>query len=296
MDTYYVRHTGGMDVPDEAHRRLAEMRHIGIHYPHGKDGQLPESDNASLNAEDYSGTAAGAIRRLGELAESGGYVCAEYVFLEGCVIGFVPPGTPIELWRAEWGDGSGLAGREAVLKTLPLAKPRHFSALESAVILIGRPKQGTIMRWRKVGDRIAHLVEGRKPQPDLSSLLPYQQEVMCCEFLRTPAAASHGLPRLLHQVALVGKTMKDIDICGLAPDYRPLLAQVTFSRLDEAGWKVDRLAHYGMTGNPHLVLFCNIESVTTVKGVTAFPLQTVFDEMVATEGGRKLMSPMPFGR
>lgn len=69
-----------------------------------------------------------------------------------------------------------------------------------ADLMAGRPRQGTLQRWRQAGRAIERLVDGDEgtlsPIPWLDSLLPRQQEVMCSEFLASPMATDLGVPRL----------------------------------------------------------------------------------------------------
>jgi hypothetical protein len=57
---------------------LWRNRKIAIHFPYGIRG-LEEQDNASLDPTDYpTGSHRRAMRALVELANKGGYVCAQY--------------------------------------------------------------------------------------------------------------------------------------------------------------------------------------------------------------------------
>src|SRR5438552_3439186 len=116
MNTYFVRHNIGIDINDETRGRLWKERRIAIHYPHEKNGKLKQRDNSSLDANDYVGSAKRCMRKLLELAEQGGYVCAQHHPQPQWMLGLVRPNSRVELVRGTWGDRSGLEGRTAILK------------------------------------------------------------------------------------------------------------------------------------------------------------------------------------
>jgi hypothetical protein len=279
MRTYFARHT--LEVDAATLQELWERPLVAIHYPEDKQGTLGVSDNSSLSPGDYGANAAKIIRALFELSRDGGYVCAEYHGQEKCVLGVVPPATPIQLLEGRWGSGEH-EGRRAILTAIPIQRVRRMDPAESAVILVGRPRQGTLSRWPSAGTDIEDLVEGRAPQLRLESLKPYQQEVMCSEYLRDPATGS-GLPRLSKLLPLVGHTMRDLDILGLADDGRLLFAQVTKSALQDATGKVSALQQYATRGD-HLVLFCD-SPATQLSAVTVYPIREVFNYFTRTSDG-----------
>ena len=240
MDTYYIRHTEALDIDGATRERLWRERRIAIHFPHYKHGQDPhgdipegEPDNASLDLDDYPSRGRNAMRALIGLAKTGGYVCAEYYGQHQCMLGFVDPDSQIELLRGQWGSRNGCDGRQAILKTLPLKNFKFVNSSDFAVIFVGRPRQGTIMRWKRAGKSIENEVEGRQSIPALGDLSPDQQEVMCSEFLRSASAEQFGLPRLAHLLLPVGRTMKGIDICGTTISGLTLFAQVTYHCLED---------------------------------------------------------------
>lgn len=146
MDTYFIRHTADMDIDDATRDYLWRERKIAIHFPWTAKGDVSK-DSSSLNPDDYERSAKRAIRALRRLAETGGYVCAQHYPRAECMVGFVKPDSKIELVRGKWGDRTNDAGRTAVLKTLQLTKVRLVEPLDYAVLLVARPRQGTIMRW-----------------------------------------------------------------------------------------------------------------------------------------------------
>lgn len=286
MNTFFIRHSTGIDIDDDTRQRLWRERRIAIHFPHEKSGKIGARDRSSINPDDYIGSAKHCMRTLVDLAKEGGYVCAHHYPHERWMLGLVRPKSKIELLRGAWGNKSGMQGRTAVLKTLRLSKVKLVQPIDYAVLSVGRPRQGTIMRWHLAGKTIESLVEGRRRTAHLSDLAPRQQEILCSELLRLPQAATLGLPRLVHLLLLTGHTMRDIDIIGVATDGKMLLAQVTFSSLENAAWKIDRLLPYRDPVRAHLLFFCDCADRTEQRGVTIFPIRRAYEVFTSTRHGR----------
>jgi hypothetical protein len=252
--TYFIRHTAAMDIEATALSSLWSSHTIAIHYPHDKQHALGIENMRSLDPDDYGGSARSAMRALVALAKTGGYVCAQYYGHHNALVGCVEPDSTIDLLECKWGDRNRLSGRRAVLKTLQLNRVLEIDPSHSVAILAGRPRQGTLMKWPNAGKSIENYVEGKLASSGGSSdLLPHQQEVACCEFLRLPESDRFELPRLVCQLMRTGGTMKDIDICGLASDGKKIFAQVTHHTLSDAKWKLDRLRPYIALGDSHRV-------------------------------------------
>ncbi len=212
MDAYFVRHTRKLNIKGEYLERLWNEDRVAIHYPEFSDG-LREQDNESTESEDYAGTARTAMTRLKELGDRGGYVWAQSLVSGDAKVGVVRQGTRIEPCGAEWrepdGRGHRKAGDRAVLKTLRLDETtvRSVPPGEAMGLRAGKPRQGTIVRWKGVGARLANFVEGRPPTHEWSGLSTAQQEAACAEFLRlqqgsprspeapSPAPAGRAHPR-----------------------------------------------------------------------------------------------------
>jgi hypothetical protein len=225
---------------------------------------------------------------LNELSNNGGYVCAQYRGYEACLIGRVSPGTPIEPVYAQWRRSSyDNPRRPAVLKTVRLDRVKIVSPLDHAVLLVGRPIRGTFMRWPNARDTIRALVEGEPLSVNVGRLSPDQQEIMCSEFLRTPEATAMGLPRLEHLLLPTGRTLKDLDILGIASDGHPLCAQVTLADRVQAAWKLERMKAYATDSSAHLILFCRTTEAETANGVHVRSIEEVFRCFRATASGRR---------
>jgi hypothetical protein len=154
MDTYYCRHTWKMDVNKDFQHQLWEAGKVFLHFPHDKNLKLPDRDNASLNPDDYGRGGKQALKAMIMLASSGGYICSEHHDFPEPKLGFVEPGTPIEIVWNTWGERCGMPNRPAVLKTLQLRKIHSVKPSQALTFLVARPRMGTFMRWPQVQNAI----------------------------------------------------------------------------------------------------------------------------------------------
>lgn len=290
METFFSRHTKTLDIDDHTREMLWKKRLIAVHYPHHyfEDGtkQLLDEDNNSHNPDDYDGRAAQIMRTLNKLSENGGYVCAEYHGHHRCLVGKVKPETKIKKVTGHWGSNSGLGGRTAVLKALPLQKVKLVKPQNYAVIFVGRPRHWTLSRWPRARNIIENIVEERESAPNFESLSSEQQEILCSEYMRLPEAENAGLPLMANLLLPVGRTMRDIDILGVDTTGTRIFAQVTYLDLRQAQGKLRRMSRYKDEIESHLVLFCKHDKVEIVEGVLVFPIEKVFKEFCSTFYGR----------
>lgn len=299
MKTYYIRHTKKLDIDNITRVHLWKNRKIAIHFPEYKDGKIDKNkkDNDSLDPNDYSGAGKGAMRTLRELANDGGYVCTQYFIPDKddyeCLVGYINPNSKIEFIKGTWGDLKGCRGKTAILKALSLQKVKSIEPSKQISLLIGRPQQGTIGRWKKAGEKVKNLVEGiKKSNPSLDDLLPPQQETLCSEFMRLPETEINfpGLLRLSHLLLPIGRNMEDVDIYGISADGKKIFAQVTYSNLEEPKVKdkCKKLSKYSDKGKNHLVFFCDTkEPKKDEEGIRIFPIQRVFDHFISTKAGKE---------
>jgi len=98
--------------------------------------------------------------------------------------------------------------------------------------------------------------------------LAAQQEAVCAEFLRETHEGLPELPRLHKLLLLVGRTLQDIDLHGLADDGREIFGQVTYHSRGSAPAKKKfvELKSYGERG-AHLVFFCRGRGSSQEEGV-----------------------------
>lgn len=288
MQTYFARHGSKLDIDEDTYQRLWEDDIIAIHYPWTKNDSH-ESDSESIDPQDYEGTAKSAIKALHEMAENGGYVCAVYDPFPGCKVGFVEPGSSVELFRGTWGDKNDRRGQEAVLKSVKLSEAKNLGETESIKLLSGRPRQGTFCRWHKASGRVEALVEENEWFTSIDRLGTARQEVLCSEILRLESIERFGVPQVQAFVLPVGRTLKDIDILGIDEEGDHVIAQVTNHELQSgsAKEKLHRLKKYDAADEAHRILFCHSDKVSSVEEVTVFPLDKAFDLWKTSDLGQK---------
>lgn len=275
MKTYFVRHTQKLDIDAATRGALWDQRRVGIHFPDGKI-EWPETDSTSLDPEDYTSSGRTALRRLLELSRNGGYVYAEYFGHDESLVGFIEPQSRIDLFKGTWGSRNNRSGRAAVMKTLLLTRTKTVKPSQYAVISVGRPRQGTIMKWPSAGKVIADIVEGRAGERSLMDLSADQQEILCSEFLRTGDAVALGLPKLARLVLPVGRTMRDIDIAALAEDGSRIYVQVTYGSREHSQHKIVKLKRY-IGERCHLILFCQCEKPARRDSIYEIPLTLAYE-------------------
>ena len=294
MTTYFARHTKKIDIDDETRIKLFRERWIAIHYPCDKEERQPNDpgnscggkDNISWNPEDYERRAQRPLRALIELAASGGYVCATYEGFDNCLIGYVTPNSPLELVPGKRGNHNGLDGAPAFLKGVRFQSARELDPRLHPAIFVGAPQQTTLTKWPCVKSRIEDLVEAHEVIPSFHSLTSAELETLCAEFIRTAYAKDLGLPVMTMLLLPVGRTMKDIDIYGIAEDGKVICAQVTYGiNKSSQRSKEIKLRGYG-DANKHLVIFGSYDAVTTDDGIICCPISTVYEYFSMTPDGK----------
>ena len=274
-----------MDIDLRTREEIWASGRIAIHFPDDVGGRGIQ-DCESLESSDYSGSAKKAMKCMRQIAEFGGYVFAEYWWQNEAIIGFVPPDSQIQILSGKWGSVHGYSDRIAILKTLSLQRTKYIRPSDFAVTFVARPRQGTIMRWPRAGDVIKNAVEGISSEESLADLSPDQQETLCSEFLRSPQAVDFGLPQLAHLTLPVGRTMRDIDIIGLASDGKSLFAQVTFAREEDVKNKKKSLLRYASESNCYLLLFCNTEQIHREGNLLVVPISEIATRFRASSLGQ----------
>lgn len=301
METYFIRHSQDKTGVDEKTRnRMWEERRVFIHYPWDKSGEN-KSDSKSVNPDDYEGGAKRAVGALKSLADAGGFVCAHYSEHDEWLVGLVRPKSKIRLFKGRWtpDDEDRPRGHDgiAIIKTIQLHKPCPVSPYEYAAMQSAQPRQGTIVRWPSVGDLIETIVHRQKRKITFDMLGAGEQEVMCAEFLRRRETKHFGLPRLVCLLRDVGRTMKDLDILGIAADGKRIFAQVTHYSWNSpaANKKFENLKKFRSNKGSHLLFFCDCEKRMKIGGVVVSPIRKVYDRFIRTLTGetwkRHLLKP-----
>lgn len=293
-ETYFVRLTDDVTIDQATRNRVWASKKIAIHYPWLHATKRIGPDTRSTNHHDYTDPSAKkALRMLNQLAVDGGYVCARHSGQDLFQVGFVHPGSTIEVLKGNWRDAkdhSKSSSRVAILKTLQLDGVRRVKPTSHSALLVARPRQGTIMRWPLAGDAVKNLVNGVQAPPVLDSLNTMQQETMCAEWLRTGHVV-YGveIPRLVHLLLPVGRTMEDFDLVGMTDTGTRILGQVTFAQKGSSTVveKAKKLQRHHAT-DVKLVMFCRFEGgIEHVDHVIYIPLERVWTEFTTTETGSR---------
>lgn len=289
MKTFFARHGGDLALDDSAIENLCKKNLIAIHFPwlREDDKEHDKEDTESLDPDEYGRDGKGALRAMCELANEGGYVCVTYRGNKTMFIGKISEKSQIQINKDYlWYERNRVTqkNRVAKLKTLAFEMVKEIPPERQALLLACQPTHGTFCRWKMIGDRVERLVNGEPEPSSLESLVTSQQEVMCAEYLRKHKHPK--LPKLKALLLPVGRTMKDLDILGLADDNKLLRGQVTFGT-DES--KKRRLKEYDTNGEGHLVYFCNSNELNSVQqdseGVWIVSLHGVFEEFTSTTEG-----------
>jgi hypothetical protein len=289
LETYFVRHPQRkISLDAKTREKMWRERRVFIHFEWDKSGNK-RADSRSKNPDDYEGSAKRAVSALRRLASEGGYVCGHFDEYEKWMMGKVLPKSRIELREGKWPESDKPKYHDGicVIKTLRVRKVRLVSPEDCQVLQPAQPRQGTIMRWPSIGDAVEAIVEGKKLRSSLGALSPNHQEVMCAEFLRLKEANRFGLPQLACVLRDVGRTMKDLDIVGIAQDGKRLFAQVTYGSFDskDVKEKLNILLKFGGL-NAHRILFCKCERSFSEQGIIIFPIEEIYTRFRKTKIGK----------
>lgn len=282
MKTYFIRHSGSLDISETTLNELIEKNLIAVHYPYSTS-EKEATDCTSTNPDDYKiPKANSALKIFNNLSREGGYVCAEYRNRDGAVVGTIAPDTQIKLLE---GRNNTDKNRKAILKTLHLVKFRHIETEDYLKISFARPTQGTICIWKKAGNRVEHMVNQTPLEQILDNLSPAHQEVLCSEFLRS--GIDPHLPKIQSFILPVGRTLKDIDIFGITESGQKVYCQVTHDSRQHADKKMEKLKPYE-SSDGYTVLFCmNTQDYTPSSNrVFIYSMQTVFERFTKTSEGK----------
>jgi len=95
-----------------------------------------------------------------------------------------------------------------------------------------------------------------------------------------------GLPKLVHLLLPVGRTMRGIDIYGISGSGSAIFAQVTYLDLERCSEKLETLRQYRDGKRNALALFCDCEDAEYKDGVQIIPLRKVYGEFNSTPTGK----------
>ncbi len=277
MNSFYIRHTEKLSVLNEDVEELWRKNLIAVHCP-----MSTKRDFTTLDLTRYDGYERVTMNCLLELANTGGYVWADYRTAHPrAKVGKVEPGSRVLIRNATWSKSrhrmyARREGKTAKLKAVQLTDVKVIEPWEQPALRACRPRLGTIHHWWRAGDRLEAIVEGRRFWHKWTDLSPDMQETLCVEFLR----ARHGprFPVLNRLLMPFGRTAQDVDLCGLTADGHRLFAQVTNYSIEdkEALDKADRLRAYRGRRNV-LLFFCACDLAEARDGLTYVPVNRVWE-------------------
>lgn len=278
IPTVFIRHK--MCSTEKFRRKLLKDGKIALHY----------SDNPNYLDPSYKKSGKHAIRRLQSYCQTGAYVAAE--FEEGWLVGKISSGSEIEPLKADCGGEAHAKEHSSggtVLHLYKTVQLKDFKVLKNPLALISaRPQQGSVCRWRVVGDRVRRMIEDGVLPCELGALSTAEQEVLCYEWLKTQGK----LQRLLLPI---GRTLMDLDIVGINSEGGKVLAQVTFNPgPSECAEKMRRLSSYdaqekyfflAMKGNPQS------QKKASELGIIYVSMLDVFTQIYEDEqqGGKQMI-------
>lgn len=234
---FFIRHTRILEISDLNIHSLYDRDLIGIHFQsnykvHRDELLLPESYDNKY--------AIRSIKYLHELSSVGGYIWCDYSPVTNSIIGWVKPGTKIELIdfavvrnHADFIDG------KLIMKCLKLEKKIEVKPEQLLSLKARRPQLCTFVKWHKSYGKIENQFTGNTSINERHDLTPDQLEILVYEYLRLNSKIKGHIQHILMPI---GRTMKDIDIYGLNKKGEKVFVQVTYD--SEEKWKINALKKF----------------------------------------------------
>jgi hypothetical protein len=263
IDTIFIRHN--LDSEKYILEDLWDNDLIAIHY----------IDDPSLDPDHYrklsEKSAASALDRLISCLNTGANVAASYRAIKPAMmkIGRIDPQKSI-LRSKIYKDANG---NDLIYKVINLVDVQNIDLISYPVLAGIQPMRATITGWPSAA-RILNSILSYKSLPlELASLHPSQLEVLCYEYLQ-----QKGI--LTHLLVPIGRSMYDIDICGLTYSGDVIVAQVTHSDSQkDVDEKANRLSAFSAKASQ--LIFFGLEAVKpTDKGLVFIAIEDVFDYML----------------
>ena len=224
MQAVFIRHN--LDATPDTLEDLWSRRLIAVHY----------ESIASTDPEDYGLAGKAALKRLHRYCSSGAIVGATYrsIHPDTILVGEIEKGSQVEV-RPYSQDPDY---HDYLFKVVQLQSAREVPYLDYPLLAAIQPKQATITGWPSAEKYLSAILQREQIEWSVDSLAPGQLEVICYEFLRmTGVLKALLLP--------IGRSLPDIDICGIDEHGNKVLAQVTHAdETPEMRGKLNRLKEY----------------------------------------------------
>ncbi|MCW7472194.1 hypothetical protein [Leptospira levettii] len=280
---YFIRHTEVLELDYDDLKVIADEHRFGIHF----ESKFDTPDELLDESKYETSQAKTSIRYLKEISVHGGYVWAEYSKLKKIIIGYVIPGTKIEIKEFIPNiplDIKIFPKGKLFLKTLRFSIVQEIKPNELLMLKVRRPRQGTFVRWRSCQGKLTKVVKNGisneiKEWTDLTSDL---QEVVSFEYLREVGINGWKLQHLLMPI---GRTMKDIDIYAMNTKNEAVFIQVT--HLGDNKNKLKNLESY----ESNLIYITSDDTLgNNLPNVTIINTKTIFEWLNTKTEYLKLLS------
>lgn len=221
---------------------------------------------ASTKTEDYSGEGRNALNKLWRYCKEGVLIGAFYRNFDShkMMLGEIEKGSEIRII-----EKNGYQN-----KTILLSKIKVICLSEFPLLSAIKPRQKATNFWPSANKILNALYTGVKLPHEVSSLAPGQLEVICYEYLRIQNILGHLL-------LPIGRTMPEIDICGINQKSERVYAQVTHSKNREViNKKIEILKEFDLNAPSKKFFFGPQEYFTTDAIVSYQPIEEVFAFML----------------
>ncbi|MBI5651676.1 MAG: hypothetical protein HZC40_14715 [Chloroflexi bacterium] len=208
MQTVFIRHN--LDSKREILEHLWTERLIAVHFD-----PIP-----STNPEDYGSAGKVALKRMLKYCEAGAVVGAAFRSIRPSkmIVGEIEPGSKVEVLERAKDPGY----KDFIYKVVRLKNAREISYADYPLLVAIQPRQGTITGWPSAEKYLLAVLGKHRVSWSVDSLHPSQLEVLCYEYLKM-----RGILKAL--ILPIGRTLMDVDICGLGADGQSVFAQITHS-------------------------------------------------------------------
>ena len=289
----YIRHS--LSSTPEVYIKLISNGIVAVHYTDRlKKGVNSEDLENHKDPENYEDNVKPVMKRFKRFCDEGVIVFADYtdppngLEYKAVNIGIIPEHSCFEPKKYLPGDED--FPKHFIYKQVKLCNCVHLSYSEAVPFFAIQPRGGTVVKWnaaeqlvkfvykRKLGLKI------KKESINHQILLPFQQEVLCSEYLRIKAPNEI---RIKYFLSPVGRGLKTVDIYG-ANDTNHIFAQVSLSTDEsEIKNKIGELLQLSREENdfkkPILIYFGPHKTKEFVRRIAPkvkfIPLEKVFDEM-----------------